>query len=205
MSDYVNWQQFYDLNAPSIAERESAMDAEQRDIDAGIGALERRAKGDIERGNAGRQLMDYNEYADLMRRQQAQQSAWQNRGHLDSLLGNQRPQGLSAYAQGAQQRVGAYGQTMAQRLEAAREKARTDWRAGEDARNGPTWDQRRVQTTRQNEQRRWDQNHGVGQYNTTDATKYQSGAQGDSGAYSMSDDEIRARAKARGDYRPEDY
>ncbi len=109
MSDWVNWQQFYELNAPSVEAREEQQRAEQEDLDHQMAELERRARIDIEAGNRSRRLMDYSEYADLMRQQQAKQAAWQQRSQFDSLLGNRAPQ-QGAHAAGAAQRVANYGQ-----------------------------------------------------------------------------------------------
>lgn len=204
-SDWVNWADFYALNAPQMQQHEadvSAQRVQQQDADAAeLGGIEAMARGDIERGQYGAKLGDYAQYKDFLQRQQARQQAaqgqWMAGSRFDSMLGNQAPawQQPSAWQRGAEQRISTFGQQRRSAYEARQqEQARQS-----NERYNERYAQQSASSGLAAEQDRWDREHGVGKYSPS---RNQGGARNGSTAYGMSDEEVIARAKARGDYRP---
>lgn len=198
--DWVNWADFYALNAPQMQQHEADVAAQQQQQQsadmAELGGIEAMARGDIERGQYGAQLGDYSQYRDFLQRQQARQQAaqgqWMAGSRFDSLLGNQAPawQQPSAWQRGAEQRVSAYGQQRRSAYEA---------RQQEQARQASErYAQQSAASSLAAEQDRWDREHGVGRYSPAQNRQRIRGA----GGYAMSDEDVISHAAARGDRRP---
>lgn len=200
-SDWVAFQDYLGLNGEQQQQLEAdALQRAQSSEGDAMMALRNAQRQAAQTGTPLESVVSYGEYTAARQRAQgawgqvgkAAQGDWraqsvaQTLGHGGAEDVNQQYD-AGARLGGAEQRA---QQTASQAWGQTQQGAR-DWQATQAG-----WNTKGYGPPPRDARNEWDKSHGVGKYSPANA-----GTRGNSGASAMSDEELIARAKARGDYR----